>query len=257
MKLLIHNSLVTCLLLGFIIPHNVYSQDYIKLSKDFFIAVRNKNSEASKYADQLAKANPDKLKLQLSNEKIAKAFWINMYNSYVQYSLSKNPELFDDRSTFFKTEGITIAGQQLSPDDIEHGIIRHSKNKLSMGYLGKISISDFEKKFRLEDVDYRVHFALNCGAKSCPSVAFYNAENIDQQLNKSTLLYLQKFATYTAKTNVALVPVLCSWFKADFEGEGGVTRMLIKYSIVPAGKSPTVKYLDYDWTLSLGNYSDL
>ena len=233
------------------------AQDYIKTSKDFFTAVRNKNTDASKFAEQLASASQEKLKTQLNTEDKAKAFWINIYNTYVQNALVKNPKLFEDRSKFFKTEGIKIAGKMLSPDDIEHGIIRHSKNKLSMGYVGKVSVSDFEEKFRLEKVDYRVHFALNCGAKSCPPVALYQAEKLQAQMDKSTALYLKKFATYEAKTNIAMAPVLCSWFKADFGGEDGTLDILIKNKIVPAGKKANVKYLDYDWTLSLGNYIDL
>ncbi|MEK6783213.1 MAG: DUF547 domain-containing protein [Bacteroidota bacterium] len=250
-----YSSVTFVLLIILCATPNSHGQDYIKLSKDFFMAVRNKNTDASFFAAHLAKANPDKLKLQLITEDKAKAFWINLYNSYVQFALTKNPKLFEDRGTFFKTAGIEVAGQMLSPDDIEHGIIRHSKNKLSMGYLDKFSISEYEKNFRLEKIDYRVHFALNCGAKSCPPIVFYESEKLEEQLNTSTRLYLKKFASHDAKSNVAMAPVLCSWFKADFGGEEGVIDILIKNKIVPTGNSPDLKYLDYDWTLSLGNYT--
>ena len=34
-------------------------------------------------------------------------------------------------------------------------------------------------------------FALNCGAKSCPPIAFYNAADIDAQLDLATQAFLE------------------------------------------------------------------
>ena len=141
------------------------AQDYLEQSKTFYQAVKGKDfATAKKSVAVLAAAQPDQLKAQLNTEDKAKAFWLNLYNTFVAYSLGQDPGQFDDRGQFFKNEFIIVAGQPLSLDDIEHGIIRHSRNKLSMGYLGKVSVSEFEKKFRLAEIDWRVHFALNCGA---------------------------------------------------------------------------------------------
>jgi predicted acetyltransferase len=234
------------------------AQNYTELSEQFFTAVKNDNKGAAeKAAKELAGIPEGKLKDHLNTENKAKAFWINIYNTYVQYLLKANSELFNDRNALFKDEVITLAGEKLSLDDIEHGIIRHSKNKYSMGYVGKVFVSDFEKRFRLDKVDYRIHFALNCGAKSCPPVALYKAERLDDQLNRSTSLYLNQVSKYDVKENVVSAPALCSWFKADFGGEAGVLKMMKEFDIVPEDKDPDVEYLDYDWTLFLSNYVDL
>lgn len=224
----------------------------------FFDYVRSGDQRlAARAVKNLAGVSEDALKLELDSENKAKAFWINVYNTFAQYLLKDNPGYYEDRNDFFGEELITIAGHKLSLDDIEHGIIRRSKNKYSMGYVGKFSVGDFEKRFRLDKTDYRIHFALNCGAKSCPPVALYKANRIDQQLDKSTAAYLKANTKFNEKEGEVLVPKLCSWFRADFGGEEGVIDMLHKYKIIPNDKDPDVEFLDYNWELSLSNYIDL
>ncbi len=212
---------------------------------------------AAKVVKKISEINQDELKKHLDTENKAKAFWLNVYNSFVQYQLKNDPGLFKDRSKFFSSESINIAGRMISLEDIEHGIIRRSKNKLSQGYVGKMSVNDYEKKFRLDKTDYRVHFALNCGAKSCPPVALYFAKRIEDQLDKASRLYLKSVTKFDQKENEVQVPKLCSWFKADFGGEDGVIDMLHKYEIIGKEKNPDVEYLEYNWDLSLSNYIEL
>jgi hypothetical protein len=246
----------------FILPNpgsfQVQAQDYAQTTLDFFNAVRkNDRPEADKALYFLAFANEDSLKSQLDTENKAKAFWINVYNTLVQYLLKRNPELFEDRNDFFTTEYITVARNKLSLEDIEHGLIRRSRNKYGLGYLGSIFVSDFEEKFRLATIDYRIHFALNCGAKSCPPIAFYRADEIDSQLDKATATYLTRVAQYNAAENVIWAPAVCSWFKGDFGGEDGIIRMMKRYRVIPESETPDVEYLSYNWTLKLGNYINL
>jgi hypothetical protein len=234
------------------------AQDYFASGIRFFNAVKiNEFDNAEIEINILAEASQDALKLQLDTEAKAKAFWINIYNTFVQYLLKKNPQHFQDRSEFFKTESIIIARQKLSLDDIEHGIIRHSINKYSLGYFGSFLVSDFEYNFRLQNRDYRIHFALNCGAKSCPPVALYTPDAIELQLDKSTQLYLQTVVKYNSADNIVWAPRLCSWYAGDFGGERGIIALMEKHHIIPKGKDPDIEYLDYDWTLKLSNYINL
>jgi len=80
---------------------------------------------------------------QLKDDDYKKAFWLNIYNAYTQIILSKNPGEYKKRSAFFNDNQINIAGIRLSQDDIEHGILRHSKIKWSLGYLNKLFSSAF------------------------------------------------------------------------------------------------------------------
>ena len=242
----------------FLLQWPLSAQDFSgQLAQLFNDVKKNQMEKAAGKIRELAKIPEEKLKQHLNTENKSKAFWLNTYNTFAQYLLKEDKSRFDDRNDFFSDELITIAGHKLSLDDIEHGIIRHSKNKYSMGYVSKFAVGDFEKKFRLAKTDYRVHFALNCGAKSCPPVALYQANRIDEQLDKSTTAYLKKHTEYDKKENEIKVPKLCSWFKADFGGEDGVVEMLRKYKIINKEQSPDIEYLDYDWTLSLSNYIDL
>ena len=208
--------------------------------------------------DQLASIDQKQLWDELREEPAAKAFWVNLYNATVQLLLTEDPSRFNDRDAFFKKDWIVIAGEALSLDDIEHGIIRNSRHKYTLGYTQKLFVGDFEEKFRLGAVDYRVHFALNCGAKSCPPVGIYTATKVDEQLNKSTQLYLGKEVIFQSKENVIRVPKLCLWFNGDFGGEDGIRQMLTRFGFEKAmQKNPKIEYLEYDWTLLTGNYIEL
>jgi hypothetical protein len=81
-------------------------------------------TSAEKAAEELAGIPQGKLKDHLNTGHKAKAFRINIYNTYVQYLLKASPELFNDRNAFFKNELITLAGEKLSLDEIEHDTLR-------------------------------------------------------------------------------------------------------------------------------------
>jgi hypothetical protein len=57
------------------------------------------------------------------------AFWVNLYNAFVQDDLRRHPERYHDRRAYFSERRHTVAGTDLSLDSIEHGILRHSKWK--------------------------------------------------------------------------------------------------------------------------------
>ncbi|SHI68365.1 Protein of unknown function, DUF547 [Mesonia phycicola] len=227
--------------------------DAFKLAENFYFAVKN-GENAQTYITQLENITKDNLESQLQTNDQKKAFWINIYNTYVQYLLTKNPELYEDRSNFFTEERFTIAGKKLSLDDVEHGIIRDSSVKLSMGHLKDPFASKFEKKFRVSEKDWRVHFALNCGAKSCPPVAFYKSETINEQLEKSSKTYLTKVVNYKKEVGKVYVPKLMDWFRGDFGGKDGAIKILKNYQFIPESADPEVEFLDYNWELDLKNY---
>lgn len=225
-----------------------------KLSIDFFNAVKSNQTEKSDaFAKDLANYDREVLRAELDNDSEILAFWMNIYNTNVQYILKKDPSKFDDRGAFFKAKQITIAGEVLSFDIIEHGILRKSKSKLSLGYLSKIRVSRFERQFRIQRVDPRIHYALNCGALSCPPIVPYHAYKVDEELNTSVSDYLKKYCVVSE--NEVKVPVLFSWFRADFGGKRGIRKFLVRYEITQKeDKKKDLKFLPYDWTLALDPY---
>ncbi|GGI23834.1 hypothetical protein GCM10008119_09640 [Pedobacter mendelii] len=227
--------------------------DYIKLSQDFLYAAKTGDSTAA-FIDSLKSADQNGLALQLNNEYKKLAFWLNLYNGFTQVILKKDPDQYKTRGSFFSSKQINVAGHQLSLDLIEHGILRRSKVKWAEGFLGKFFPSGFEKQFRVEKLDYRIHFALNCGAKSCPPIAFYEPEQLDKQLNVAVKTYLKGEVIYNKVQNAVEVPALMGWFRHDFGGKKGMLEVLIKNKIIPEGIKPTIRFKKYDWSLYLNNY---
>src|SRR5690606_5957308 len=134
-----------------------------------------------------------------------------------------------------------------------HGLLRRSRNKLSLGYLPKLFVSKFERKNRVDNIDPRIHFALNCGAKSCPPIVIYDESTINEQLDESTKNYLK--SEVKVEGDVVYTSSLMSWFRADFGGKKGIRKFLANYDIIEKGAKPTLKFQDYDWTLDKGNYT--
>lgn len=206
---------------------------------------------------QLVQMEVEDLATQLDNDNKRKAFWINVYNANIQLVLSQSPELFEDRRAFFSTPRITIAGKLLSFEDIEHGIIRRSQGKLTLGLIPKLFVDAFEKKMRVRQRDGRIHFALNCGAKSCPPVANYDAAKLDEQLDEMSKQFLKQYTRYESSEEKVYITALFNWFRGDFGGLKGVKSFLKSYNAIPADSNPTLVFDVYDWTLYLDNYVDL
>ncbi|MEJ8840945.1 DUF547 domain-containing protein [Lacibacter sp. H375] len=227
----------------------------VKLSQDYIYAAKTGESTAA-LEDQLRSIAITDLKNKLSTDDEKKAFWINLYNGYVQAALQKNPGAYKSRRAFFKSNQLTIAGLPLSLDDIEHDVLRRSKIKWSGGYLSKFFPGKTEKQLRVEELDYRLHFALNCGAKSCPPIAFYNPENLHQQLDIAATAYLTGEAEYDKQANTMKLPAIMGWFRKDFGGKKGMIRLLKEKAIIPNDVHPNIKFKSYDWTLYLNNYQN-
>lgn len=227
----------------------------IELSQSLLLAAKTKEPTTNQ-VNLLKNINESFLENQLKTDDQKKAFWINIYNAYTQVLLANNPEQYKKRSSFFSSKKILIAGHNFSLDEIEHGILRHSKNKLSLGYLNKLFPSALEKKLRVQVLDYRIHFALNCGAKSCPPIAFYKPEQLNKQLDVATNVYLHGESEYQANENTVYVPALMGWFRADFNGKKGIQKILKSLAIIPNDKNPAIRFKKYDWNLYLENFKN-
>lgn len=231
------------------------SDQCIKASQELLLAAKT-NKSVETQIQYFIKLDPNTLENELNNDVNKKTFWINIYNAYVQILLVNNPEKYKKRNSFFSSKEINIAGTKISLDDIEHGILRRSKNKWSLGYLQKLFTSSFEKKLRVDLLDNRIHFSLNCGAKSCPPIAFYKPEIIDTQLDIATKTYLISEIYWNKDNTTIYLPTFMNWFSADFGGKKGMRKLMIKYAITTPDKKFSLRYKKYDWSLFLQQYSD-
>ena len=157
------------------------------------------------------------------------AFWINAYNAYTIHLIVQNYPIKSikdlDKGKPWDVKRLTIGGTKYSLNNVENDIIR--------------------PKFK----DARIHFAVNCGAKSCPPLlneAFVGA-NLDAQLDKMSKQFVNGSGVVKNTENQITVSRIFDWYKDDF---GNVVSFINTYRTQNVNKNAAVKYLDYDWSLN-------
>lgn len=201
--------------------------------------------------DALAALTEADLRTSLPGDREKLAFWTNVYNAGIQRELRTDPGRYRHRFWFFSRRGVTVAGRSLTFNAIEHGLLRRSMFGYSLGYLSNPLAGRFERRFRLKRRDPRVHFALNCGAASCPPITAYQPDAIDAQLDVAARNYLETETIYDPAEGMVTVPRLFLWFRNDFGGPSGTKNLLRRFGIIPPDTNPRVRYGDYDWSLVL------
>lgn len=221
------------------------------LSEQLLLAVKMKQPYGE-FLETLANIPQEDLEKQLLSDKHKIAFWINIYNSFFQI-LRKDKHLKQPK--IYTAKQMTVAGQQLSLDDIEHGILRRFRHKYSLGYFPNIFVSALIKKWAVTAVDFRIHFALNCGAKSCPPIAFYSVDQLEEQLDLSGTSFNQVESFLNHEKKVMHISRLFLWFLKDFGGTKG-TRKIISKSLDQDLTGYKISYNPYSWEEHLDNYDE-
>ncbi len=180
----------------------------------------------SQSVQALARLNLDDLANELNSDSRKLAFWINVYNAWAYSFLSKRP--FSLRS--FQQRSLCIGGRQLSLNDIEHGLLRRSRLWWSPWFGRKIWPSAFERRNRVDRLDPRIHFALNCAAASCPPIRFYVAATMDQQLDLAAAAYLEQTLVWEPVSQTLTLPGIMRMFRSDFGGLKGMIRFQNRYT---------------------------
>ena len=174
------------------------------------------------------------------------AYWANLYNAKtIDIVLTAYPvKSIKDISLGgglvaavtggpWKAKVLKVAGQDLSLDDIEHGILR--------------------PVFK----DPRVHYSVNCASIGCPNLpreAFTGAQ-LDAQLDAGAKAYINNPRGVSATGKEVTASSIYDWFKADFGGSAaGVLAHARKYA-EPALKQKlesitAIADYDYNWSLN-------
>lgn len=157
------------------------------------------------------------------------AYWINAYNAFTLRLIADHyptPSImrFDGGKTW-DVKRIAIGGKKYSLNDIENDILR--------------------PQFK----DPRIHFAINCAAKSCPPLRnrAYTAENLDSTLEARTRAFINDPQYNTLTASKASVSKIFEWYAADF---GDLKNYLNRYADTQLKPSATVVFLEYDWALN-------
>ena len=154
------------------------------------------------------------------------AFFINIYNVLVIHATIERgpPSSVWKRVKFFSKITYVIGGHEYSLNEIENGILR-SNSKSPFGWSRPFSSSDPRLLIAIHEMDPRIHFALVCGAKSCPPIKTYSSSQIDEQLDAATRAYLEG-GGFKIKKNHAYLSKIFDWYAADF---GGSTATMLRW----------------------------
>ncbi len=202
----------------------------------------------------LPRCKPD----DLGNRIEQTAFWINLYNALiidavVHYQI--NGSLLS-KPSLFRRAAYNVAGFRFSADDIEHGILRGNRPNPSLP-LKPMGRSDPRRVMVIEPIDPRIHFALVCGAKSCPPISFYEGQKLDEQLDLAAGSFVNGGGVqFDATSNSLWLSRIFKWYQSDFGGVDQVLATILKYSkdenvraAIEVG-NPRIRYLKYDWNVN-------
>jgi Protein of unknown function, DUF547 len=170
-----------------------------------------------------------------------RAFWINLYNALtVQVVLDHypvdsirdidiSPGLFADGPWGRKL--VSVEGEALSLDDIEHRILRPIWR------------------------DPRLHYALNCSALGCPDLqpVAFTAANADGLLEAAARAYVNHPRGVRVDGETLYLSKIYSWYPEDFEEEGllaHVQRYATPTLAETVGRTSRKAEVDYDWALN-------
>ncbi len=196
-------------------------------------------------------ADTGQLAAQLHTDEQRKAFWINIYNACFLI-LRRRDKV--DKPAIFRDKLVAIAGHAFSLDDIEHGILRKYRYKFSLGFLPDPFAPQLIRRLAVSKRDYRIHFALNCGAESCPPIAFYHPEKLDSQLDMATLSFLEAETIVSEEKGEVYVSRLLRWYLGDFGGYSGI-RQLLRNKLGIDSRGLRIRFREYNWDEKLDNWT--
>jgi hypothetical protein len=189
------------------------------------------------------------------------AFWINNYNTAVihgviELGLEKSVKEF---SGFFDRVMYEIGSFRFSLNDMEHGILRGNRRH-PYGLLKPFRRKDPRIEFTVSPLDPRVHFALVCGARSCPPIGFYEADQIDFQLQLAAESFINSPQVKILPEERAIsISKIFKWYKSDFGGsDSSLIDLFLRFLDNGAHKtflqknrdSIRIRYQAYDWNLN-------
>lgn len=161
------------------------------------------------------------------NKKLA--FWINAYNAFTIKLILKNYPLKSimdlNNGKPWDVKWIKIDQRTLSLNNIENDIIRPKFN------------------------EPRIHFAVNCAAKSCPPLLnkAWTSSNLNSNLERQTKSFINNSKYNTITANNVEVSKIFDWYGKDF---GDLSAYLNKYSKTKIGKGTSVNFKAYNWELN-------
>jgi len=174
----------------------------------------------------------------LADERSRFALYLHAYNAFALFAAVERYPLTSVKNVpgFFTERKHRIGGRAYSLDELEHEVL--------------------QKRF----ADPRMHFALVCGAMSCPVLdpGLTAAERFEEGLEEGSRRFVadESHVAFDEKAGVLRLSPLFDWFRADFDAKyGSVEKFLALY--LPdaeakrlASRAWKKEYNAYDWSLN-------
>mmetsp|Transcript_1398 Transcript_1398/g.1843 ORF Transcript_1398/g.1843 Transcript_1398/m.1843 type:complete len:308 (+) Transcript_1398:25-948(+) len=191
-------------------------------------------------------------------------FLLNLYNALVVHGLLSvgSPDSSFTRFKFFRTTSYEIGNSIFSLDDLEHGLLRHNRTHPFLK-TKQFGIEDPRLQFLLplqEKFDFRIHFALVCGAKSCPPIRVFSPQNLERGLTCASKNFVQNNVMANLKENTFYLSKIFDWFSTDFGNSfdeliDGISEYMSDEQKQNVQKLMNTKdykvcYMPYNWNLN-------
>jgi Protein of unknown function, DUF547 len=157
------------------------------------------------------------------------AYWINAYNAATILLVLENYPLKSiqnlDGGKTWDVKRISLGGKKYSLNEIENDILR--------------------AKYK----DARIHFAVNCAAKSCPPLhnMAFEPSFLNQQLEDRAKGFVRSKKYNTYDGNVVEVSKIFEWYGQDF---GDIRQFVNKYLTQQIPEGTQIGFRDYNWALN-------
>ncbi|GMI34080.1 hypothetical protein TrCOL_g4394 [Triparma columacea] len=203
---------------------------------------------------EVATAELQSVKLADMDDGVKKAFCINLYNLMIKHAFTKVgvPTDKSNRGPFFTGVGYQLGEGYFTFDHLENGVLRSNRN----GILKHEGDKRFAAIFPDSSVDCRIHFALNCGAASCPPIKKFTSIAIDDELDVVARAYCEDEGNVKVEDGKVWVNQIFNWYGKDFGGnDEEKLRTIVQWcegekkievmKVIDEGGG--IDYMVYDW----------
>ena len=118
---------------------------------------------------------------------------------------------------------------------------------------GKDRLKIGSSTYSLNDIEPRIHFAVNCASFSCPKLRTeaFRADVLEEQLETATRDFINDPERNQISEDRAELSRIFKWYGEDFEaGDRDVLDFINRYLPQPLLATAEIDYLTYDWSLN-------
>ena len=226
----------------------------VELSGALLSALQAPGSGGIAAADPLVSALHSVDPRDIAGDESRIAFWLNVYNSLLLHRLATRPARGNMalKPRLFSRTAYRVGAEVWSLNDIEHGVLRRNA-RAPLALRRQFRSTDPRFAALPSRLDPRIHFALNCGARSCPRIRVYDPAGLEADLEAATVAYVVAESELDAERGSVRLPGLMRLYRSDFGDRDeqlrfASARMPALESLLGRDDGPSVSYSRFDWT---------